>query len=334
MPTQPPKGAPAPATMAVARAPQTRKALEIMAERLMIDAATLTRTLKNTVFRNSSDEEFAALVLVSNVYDLNPILREIYAFPSKKGGIVPIVSVDGWTKIINRQEQLDGLDFDMIFDEKGNPISCTAAIYVKNRSRPVKITEYYIECYRETDPWNQMPRRMLRHKALIQCARVAFGLAGIYDEDEAQDIINVGSTVTSTPTFLIPPTPPGEEKKSETQPAQAATETAPPADNKPEIPPTDTPKSEGDQPAAETPPADNIITLDPAAVEVLTGAALMEAVKDALVKNNATEAQLNAWAKENHMFAKGQHDWPELAEGKLKNFLKRLENILPNLKKL
>jgi hypothetical protein len=26
---------------------------------------------------------------------------------------------------------------------------------------------------------------MLRHKALVQCARVAFGLAGLYDPDEA-----------------------------------------------------------------------------------------------------------------------------------------------------
>lgn len=29
---------------------------------------------------------------------------------------------------------------------------------------------------------------MLRHKALIQCARVAFGFSGIYDEDEARRI--------------------------------------------------------------------------------------------------------------------------------------------------
>jgi hypothetical protein len=33
-----------------------------------------------------------------------------------------------------------------------------------------------------------MPKRMLRHKALIQCARVAFGFSGIFDEDEARDI--------------------------------------------------------------------------------------------------------------------------------------------------
>jgi hypothetical protein len=33
-----------------------------------------------------------------------------------------------------------------------------------------------------------MPKRMLRHKAFKECARLAFGFAGVYDEDEARDI--------------------------------------------------------------------------------------------------------------------------------------------------
>jgi len=45
---------------------------------------------------------------------------------------------------------------------------------------------------------------MLRHKALIQCARIAFGYAGFYDEDEAQGIIDAtpASTVSDTPAKL------------------------------------------------------------------------------------------------------------------------------------
>ena len=33
-----------------------------------------------------------------------------------------------------------------------------------------------------------MPRRMLRNKVIVQAIRVAFGIGGIYDEDEATDI--------------------------------------------------------------------------------------------------------------------------------------------------
>jgi hypothetical protein len=41
-------------------------------------------------------------------------------------------------------------------------------------------------CFRNTDPWKQWPRRMLRHKAAIQCARVAFGISGVMEPDEAE----------------------------------------------------------------------------------------------------------------------------------------------------
>jgi hypothetical protein len=41
---------------------------------------------------------------------------------------------------------------------------------------------------RDTEPWKKWPVRMLRWKAYIQCARVTFGLSGIYDSDEAARI--------------------------------------------------------------------------------------------------------------------------------------------------
>src|SRR3546814_11476971 len=45
------------------------------------------------------------------------------------------------------------------------------------------------ECKRGTQPWQSHPRRMLRHKATIQCARLAFGSGGIYEQDEAERIV-------------------------------------------------------------------------------------------------------------------------------------------------
>ena len=67
--------------------------------------------------------------------------------------------------------------------------SCTCIIYRKDRGHPIKVTEWLSECKRETQPWKSHPKRMLRHKAMIQCARLAFGYTGIYDEDEAQRIV-------------------------------------------------------------------------------------------------------------------------------------------------
>ncbi len=146
--------------------------------------------------RQTNNAMIAAFLLVCNEHGLNPFTREIFAFPSKTGGIQPIVSIDGWVKLVNRHPQFAGMDLKMDLDEKGKPISCTCTIYRKDRDHATPITEYYDECYRNTDPWNKMPKRMMRHKALKEAARYTFGFAGIMDEDEGNDVINVTAMST------------------------------------------------------------------------------------------------------------------------------------------
>lgn len=169
-------------------------AMAIMAGRLSVEPGKLFSTLKSTCFKGASDDEMLALVVVANEYGLNPLLKEIYAFPAKGGGIVPVVSIDGWIKMVNRAELFDGIEFEYMESNEeiaAPPVSCTCTIYKKGFTRPVRVTEYLEECVRKTDPWDKMPRRMLRHKALIQCARVAFGFSGIQDEDEAIDVVGI-----------------------------------------------------------------------------------------------------------------------------------------------
>jgi len=150
----------------------------------MSNSPELLDTLKATAFKGQvSDAQMTALLIVANQYGLNPWTKEIYAFPDKNNGIVPVVGVDGWSRIINEHPQFDGLEFEQ--SEK----DCTCVIYRKDRSKPIKVTEYKDECSRDTGPWKSHPKRMLRHKALIQCARLAFGYTGIYDQDEAERIV-------------------------------------------------------------------------------------------------------------------------------------------------
>lgn len=147
------------------------------------DPQELVQTLKATAFKgDATDAQFNALMIVSTQYGLNPFTREIYAFPDKNNGITPVVGVDGWARIINSHPQFDGMEFT------SDAESCTCKIYRKDRNHPTIVTEYLKECRRDTKPWNSHPRRMLRHKAMIQAARLAFGFGGIYDEDEAQRI--------------------------------------------------------------------------------------------------------------------------------------------------
>ena len=159
----------------------------------------LIDTLKATAFKGQvSEAQMTALLIVAQQHGLNPWTKEIYAFPDKNNGIVPVVGVDGWSRIINEHPMFDGMDFQMDDD------SCTCRMFRKDRSHPISITEYASECRRSTGPWISHPKRMLRHKAMVQCARMAFGYAGIYDQDEAEHLVEVELNP-------IPPKQPGKK---------------------------------------------------------------------------------------------------------------------------
>ncbi len=184
---------------ALAARPTAASPLLAMSKRYGIDALKLLEVLKATVIKATdrhtpTNEEIAAFCIVAEQYGLSPFTREIHAFCDSSRGIVPIVGIDGWTKIANNTGQMNGVSFAIV-GEPGQ-LECTCTIHVKGREHPVVVTEYLVECKRNTPPWNQMPRRMLRHRSFIQCARVAFGFGGIYDEDEAKDIMRGDAPMT------------------------------------------------------------------------------------------------------------------------------------------
>jgi len=209
------------------------KALDVLvkqfAERLDLgDGTGLLEALKATAFKPAkvngsyvapSDAQITALLVVANQYGLNPWTKEIYAFPDKHGGIVPVVGVDGWSRIINSHPQYDGLDFEQDKDK------CTCTIHRKDRGHPTAITEWMIECNSGTGPWLTHPYRFLRHKALIQCARIAFGFVGIYEQDEAERIVEAidGTTGEILPAVSAP----GRPKRASETSAKVSTLTAP-----------------------------------------------------------------------------------------------------------
>jgi len=159
-----------------------------MADKYLLREEEFAKTVRATCgLATATPEQFAAFLIVAKTYDLNPLTKEIYAFPGKGGGIVPIVSIDGWVNLVNSNKNCDGFEFEMEHDDDGKLVACTCKMYRKDRKYPVTVTEYLSECVRTTEPW-KMQHRMLRHKAMIQAARYAFGFAGIYDEDEGRTI--------------------------------------------------------------------------------------------------------------------------------------------------
>ena len=149
-----------------------------------LTSAAYVHTLRATcVDGQASEAELLSCILVSHQHGLNPLLKEIYFMKTKAGKIQPIVSVDGWIKMCNTHPQFDGFEFADTVDNKGVIVAIACTIHRKDR-RPTAVTEYLSECKGQGGPWKSHPSRMLRHRALIQCARLAFGFGGIMDHDE------------------------------------------------------------------------------------------------------------------------------------------------------
>jgi phage recombination protein Bet len=182
----------------------TTNPLAAMAARLQLDEAALKNIIMATIMPAKdankqpmivSNEMFVSFLAVANAYGLDPLKKEIYAFPAKGGGIQPVVSIDGWLSIINAHPQFNGMELQENYDTEGRFVSVTCTIYRKDRDHPVQLTEDLAECKRPTDTWSK-PKRMLRHKATIQCARYAFGLGGIMEQDEAEAALD--SSIVAT----------------------------------------------------------------------------------------------------------------------------------------
>jgi len=181
--------------------------LGIMAAKFNLAPDIFLNTIKATVMKPGKDgkipsnEDIAAFLTVANKYNLDPFTNEIYAFPNKKGGIIPIVGVDGFVTIMNRQPEFNG--YEMTYSEdaatleggKSCPEWAEIKIYHKDREHATIVREYLDEVYIPArggypGPWQSHTKRMLRHKTLIQGIRVAFGITGIYDPDEGERILD------------------------------------------------------------------------------------------------------------------------------------------------
>lgn len=221
--------------MSTAVATPPRQSLVVkFADRYSVDPTKLMTTLKNTAFRQRgdqevTDEQMMALLVVADQYGLNPFTGEIFAF-NDKGAIKPMVSVDGWLRIINEHPQFDGMEFHYA-EEWETPIRgrntyawIECVIYRKDRSRPTIIREYIDECYQGPrgngngfdGPWQTTTKRMLRHRSIIQCGRVAFGFAGLHDVDEQQRIIDMGAA-DEVPSAVVQPQSRSERQQAAVQ---------------------------------------------------------------------------------------------------------------------
>jgi len=105
---------------------------------------------------------------------LDPLLEEIGLAQYEDGQWHVFITIEGCAKLLNQHPQFNGLLFNQantLIDGVPEWIECS--IYRKDREVPTTVREYYIEVRGENTIWQKMPRRILRHRALQQCVRLA-----------------------------------------------------------------------------------------------------------------------------------------------------------------
>ena len=117
------------------------------------------------------------LLRVAKQYELDPLQEEVLLTQYDAHWQVSI-SVDGWIKLINRHPAFAGMSFiESPETDQGLPLWMECTIHRSDRPISTTIREYLAEVRYDSDIWKKMPRRMLRHRVLQQCARLAIGIS-------------------------------------------------------------------------------------------------------------------------------------------------------------
>jgi hypothetical protein len=126
---------------------------------------------------NLPEEVLKTILVTAKRYQLNPLLGQIDWEQNLDGSYEVYIPIDGWISLIHRQPTFQGISFDQSSEtEHGIPIWMECTIYRSDLIHPVTVRECYAELKTDHPVWQHMPRRMLRHKTLQQCARLAFGI--------------------------------------------------------------------------------------------------------------------------------------------------------------
>jgi hypothetical protein len=164
--------APAPRQSITAMATLLSKEISKSASSLDLDEADLRAWIY--LQQSAPSTAMVALLRTMRHLQLDPLSDEISLIQHEDGHWQAHITIEGCCALLNRHPQFDGLTFTQSDTNiTGVPewIECT--IYRRDRAVPITVREYLVEVQADKPLWKKMPRRMLRHRALQQCVRLA-----------------------------------------------------------------------------------------------------------------------------------------------------------------
>ena len=150
------------------------KEIAITAKQLNLEEAELQAWLDLQVM--APKQTLLTLLRLARAHNLDPLKEEVALALYEDCHWQAYITVEGYSKILNNHPAFDGISFTESLEKSSDiPIWMECTIYRKDRSLPIVVREYFEEVKGEQAIWQKMPRRMLRHRVMQQCARLAMG---------------------------------------------------------------------------------------------------------------------------------------------------------------
>lgn len=141
--------------------------------------------------KNIPIEIIFSIFHLAQKYQLDPLTDEVTFFKNTDGRYQVYITINGWAKIMEAHPEFVGISLRESQElSEDLPIWMECSIYRNDRILPIVIKEYLIEAKTSHTLWQQMPRRMLRHRVIQQCARLAFGIGEAEQIFITQESIN------------------------------------------------------------------------------------------------------------------------------------------------
>jgi hypothetical protein len=151
-----------------------KKEVEMNAKQLGLENAELQAWIDLQVM--TPKQTILALLRLARENGLDPLKEEVALALYEDTQWQAYITVQGYSKMLNRHPAFDGITFTQSEESSnGIPLWMECTIYRKDRSQPIRVREYFEEVKAGQAIWQKMPRRMLRHRVMQQCARLAIG---------------------------------------------------------------------------------------------------------------------------------------------------------------
>ena len=146
--------------------------------------------------KDLNQTEWELFLYVARLYDLNPLLREIWAIKFRGQPAQIFTGRDGLLKIAHQSGMFDGMRTVLLIEQNGQVLETDIApkeaeilgskcyVWRKDMSHPVETSVKFSEYDKGRSTWKEKPDTMIRKVAEAHCLRRAFSIHGLYLPEE------------------------------------------------------------------------------------------------------------------------------------------------------